>query len=588
MEPVLNEFPLPFNRINDFLLLSVIQEGVFSISVIGYQENLKRPVFLKILKPAIKNQPEWMERFTREAQICAQLKNIHVVDIYLIGEFQSYTFMAMEYVHGLSLKNLLSYEKPLNQHVAFSIFRQILTAVDYVHKNGIIHRDIKPGNILVDIYGQVRLTDFGLAYLGQDASITQTGTILGTPAYMSPEQILGKNILPQSDFFSLGATLYEMLTGVKAFAGESYSICIQKILNENPPAPSTFLKTLHPEIDEFIFWLLEKNPASRPASVTDIIKRFDNLPFKTDDKLNQSDIGNLIKKYYQPPSVLPESTKREIVQNFSSEKITSKYNFLRRWLTLSFFIILSLIIIILLQQKHDQSLERLPGVPDSIDSAAIEMSSDRTLNDNQFAPERISAENNLIGKDERIETDPMLTSSFQKGKMNVLAKNEIPTLPENSNRIMNLPMEKNEITGFKKSILIIETYPWSTVYIDGVMTDSITVKKEYSLEPGKHQLVFTHPEYPPKVSDINIAEAETLIVSFSFLENSGFLYVEARPWAEIYLDGKYRDTTPLQNALIVSAGDHVLELRHPSFNPIREMITIQANDTIYIRKKFIK
>lgn len=581
-------FPLPFNRINDFLLLSVIHESLFSISIIGYQESLKRPVFIKILKPTIKNRPEWVDRFTREAQICAQLRNIHIVDVYLIGEFQNYTYMAMEYVHGISLKNLLLFEKRLNQEISFSIIYQILVALDHVHKQGIIHRDLKPGNLLLDIYGLVRLTDFGLAYLGEDTSITQTGTILGTPAYMSPEQILGDKIRPQSDFFSLGATLYEMLSGVKAFTGESYSICIQKILNENPPPLSTFLQNPLPGINEFIFWLLEKKPILRPSSASEIMKRVDELPFQTDMKLHQSEIANLIKRYYHAPSVLPKNSQKYISHSFALKKISNKYNFYTKWISLSTLIIIGLIIIVLFLQRHDQSVQKQSRIPNSVDSTIQKIVSPPIIDTKPLAENLENKRISSSWNNRSIRTDTSRFPRYPKTKINDHSKSPIPHSVEGSDLSIKIPTDDSKIARFNHSKLIIETVPWSVLYLDDHIVDSLIGKKEYSLPSGNHQIILAHPDYPPKLFNIHLVESETLVVSYSFFENSGFLCVEAHPWADIYLDGKYRDTTPLQHPIILSAGDHWLELRHPSFNSIKELITIQVRDTIYLRKNFLR
>ena len=214
---------LPFTFVGEFRLDAVIQDGPYSMAVRGFQPNLKRSVFIKLLKPHIQHQQQWITRFRRESQICADLKSPHIVDVYTVGEQDGFHYLVMEYVDGQSLAGMLEKQGYLPVAEALDITRQIVLALKTAHTHGIIHRDLKPGNILIDETGIAKLTDFGMAYLGEEPSITQQNSIIGTPAYMAPEQITGEAITPATDFFSLGATLYEMLTGIKPFGGENYS-----------------------------------------------------------------------------------------------------------------------------------------------------------------------------------------------------------------------------------------------------------------------------------------------------------------------------------------------------------------------------
>ncbi|RQW01644.1 MAG: serine/threonine protein kinase, partial [Calditrichaeota bacterium] len=303
---------LPFERINEFILISILQEGPYSYAVLGYQENLNRPAFLKLLKPAAQTDQNWIERFKREARVCAKLKSPHIVDIYTFGNFNDYFYIASEYMQGISLKELLLKEKKLKLELALFILLNLLEALKEVHGKGIIHRDIKPGNILIDISGEVKLTDFGLAYLGEDTTLTQQDTILGTPAYMSPEQITGDPILPQSDFFSLGSTFYEMITGRKAFHGDSYSACIQKILHEDPDAAKSLIADLPPEIDNLIRWLLSKESTERPGETGQITQFLRHLSSRRDPAKEKAILGEMVQKYYQPRGDIDEPVESKI------------------------------------------------------------------------------------------------------------------------------------------------------------------------------------------------------------------------------------------------------------------------------------
>ena len=282
---------VPFDHIGEFRLDRMIQSGTYTLSLKGYQPSLHRPVFIKLLRPQSQQHEQWLERFRREARISARLKHPNIVDVYTLGEHEGYAYMAMAYVDGLSLRQVVERQGNLPLDLCCLIMEQILPALQMSQDEGIVHRDIKPGNLLIDKRGVARITDFGLAHLGQDVAMTQQGAILGTPAYMAPEQVTGEPVSPATDIFSLGATFYELLTGTKAFGGESYSACLQKILHENPPPPSVLHPELPAEVDALLQSMLQKEPKERPASAREVHEQLKTIWSGDQDRARSALVG---------------------------------------------------------------------------------------------------------------------------------------------------------------------------------------------------------------------------------------------------------------------------------------------------------
>ena len=178
---------------------------------------LDRDVAIKVLRPEFANDPEFIERFDREAQAATSLAHPNIVNIYDVGEEDNILYMAMEYVDGLTLKEYIHEHGPLPVPEAIEIMKQLTDAIAHAHMNGLIHRDIKPQNILVDSYGRVKVTDFGIAIALSATSLTQTNSILGSVHYLSPEQARGGMATKKSDIYSLGIVFFELLTGQLPF-----------------------------------------------------------------------------------------------------------------------------------------------------------------------------------------------------------------------------------------------------------------------------------------------------------------------------------------------------------------------------------
>ncbi len=571
---------LPFERIDDFELRTIIQDSPNSLAVRAYQISLERPVFLKLLKPHVQDHQRWKARFTREARVCARLKHPHIVDVYTIGEKEGYTYMALEFVEGLSLRELLEREKTLPEPLALEVVRQILLALELAHREGVIHRDIKPGNILLDVHGQVRLTDFGLAHLGEDDSLTQQGSILGTPAYMSPEQITGEPLSPASDFFSLGATLYEMLTGVKPFAGENYSACIQKILNEDPPPPSQWNPALSPDLDRLILRLVSKHPTERPQRAEEILNELEKQIPSAREKERQVELSRLVKRYYVPEETAgakarPESEK-SVPRDSAGARVAGKK--WPRWIVARASLILGAGLVILLLQKgiFNASGFRSSGVAPSrvTESRPAENSAD-SLPGHVVQPGGTVRQGN---------------GAAQSGRE---MKGEKP-LPEPGDVRPKAaaPAEKSGVTERPPLVarastparLTLEIEPWAMVSIDGVVRDSMLQRGEFTLSSGKHRLVLLHPEFAPRVLELELRAAEERNLHYSFYQDAAYLLVDVRPWAEVYLDGKFIDNTPLTRPIVLSPGEHLLELKNPYFETVRKSIFLNAGDTLKIQQ----
>jgi eukaryotic-like serine/threonine-protein kinase len=227
-------------------------------------QQLGRRVALKVLYRRFAEDQEFVERFRREASSAAGLQHQHVVSVYDRGEWDGTYWIAMEYLEGRSLKRLIQEEGPLAPDRAVDLATQILRAARFAHRRGIIHRDLKPHNVIVDAEGRAKVTDFGIARAGA-SDMTQTGSIMGTAQYLSPEQAQGHAVSAQSDIYSVGIILYEMLTGRVPFEGESAVTIALKQVSEQPVSPSQLNPAVTPALEAAVMRALAKDPAQRYA-----------------------------------------------------------------------------------------------------------------------------------------------------------------------------------------------------------------------------------------------------------------------------------------------------------------------------------
>jgi serine/threonine-protein kinase len=233
---------------------------------------LSRPVAVKVLHERFAQDAQFVERFRREAAAAAGLMHPNVVGVFDRGEVDGTYYIAMEYVEGSSLKDLI--DRGLNVPQAVEITRQILAAEKFAHEHGIVHRDIKPQNVIVDPAGRVRVLDFGIARAGA-SEITQTGSVMGTAQYLSPEQAQGLDVAPSSDLYSTGVVLYEMLTGRVPFDGDSAVAVALKQVSEQPAPPSSLNPAVPPALDAVVLRALAKDPANRFVSAEEFSRALD-------------------------------------------------------------------------------------------------------------------------------------------------------------------------------------------------------------------------------------------------------------------------------------------------------------------------
>lgn len=226
---------------------------------------LGRAVAIKMLAPQMGSDPEMRRRFEREAQSAARLNHPNLITVYELGDESGRVFIAMELLDGADLKDLIGSSALATLGDKLRIMEQVLDGLAFAHRFDVVHRDLKPANIRVLPNGQVKVMDFGLARLS-GSDMTQAGLVMGTPHYMSPEQVRGDKADARSDVFALGATFYELLTGQKAFAGENLQGILQMVLRGQPPALASVLRDLPRDIAAVIERALEKEPTARFAS----------------------------------------------------------------------------------------------------------------------------------------------------------------------------------------------------------------------------------------------------------------------------------------------------------------------------------
>jgi eukaryotic-like serine/threonine-protein kinase len=231
--------------------------------------HLGRQVAIKVLHRRFAQDQEFVERFRREAKSAAGLNHPNVVGVFDRGEHEGTYYIAMEFLTGRTLKDIVTAEAPLPQEQVIDIGTQILEAAGFAHRHGVIHRDFKPHNVIVDEHGHAKVTDFGIARAGA-SEMTETGSIMGTAQYLSPEQAQGHAVTATSDIYSIGVMLYEMLAGRLPFEGDSAVAVALKHLSQAPAPISQWRPDVHPALEAVVMAALAKDPAQRWQSAEDL------------------------------------------------------------------------------------------------------------------------------------------------------------------------------------------------------------------------------------------------------------------------------------------------------------------------------
>ncbi|HET8997817.1 MAG TPA: serine/threonine-protein kinase, partial [Acetobacteraceae bacterium] len=239
----------------------------------GWDPVIARRVAIKTVKIPEAEDPETEEqlaRFRREAQAAGRLIHPNIVGVFDYGETHDIAYIVMEYVDGPPLKSLLDKQERFTQPNILRIMQDLLTGLQYSHERGVVHRDIKPANLMLTSEGQAKIADFGIARI-ESSSMTQAGTLLGTPAYMSPEQFMGQVVDNRTDIYSSGVLLYQLLTGERPFDG-GLSAIMHKALNTEPPAPSQISVTCPTAFDLVVRKAMAKRPEDRFQSANEFLQ----------------------------------------------------------------------------------------------------------------------------------------------------------------------------------------------------------------------------------------------------------------------------------------------------------------------------
>ncbi|MEO0127241.1 MAG: serine/threonine-protein kinase [candidate division WOR-3 bacterium] len=323
--------------IGNYKILKSIGKGGMAQVYTAIQGSLDRIVVIKQMKRNLDGETQ--TRFKREAKICANLNHKNIVEIYDYFREGGEHYLVMEYIEGLSLADIIEKESPLHPVLAASIAREVCQALVCAHKNGIIHRDIKPKNILISKNGVVKLTDFGVARDIDAPELTTTGAIIGTPFYMSPEQAGGGKVSFQSDIFSLGVVLYEMVTGKKPFVAEESHGIIAKIYRGKYKSPFWIDPHHSWRLSRIINKAMKRNPKARYKSAEDMLKALNNFLGWKNQAMVEENIRNLLLRIEQTKEDTTIVKGKEKKKKKKQEKSSTGLHFL--------LVILLILIIIL-------------------------------------------------------------------------------------------------------------------------------------------------------------------------------------------------------------------------------------------------
>ena len=536
----------------------------------GYEAGLDRPVLIKQLHPQMVSDDEVRLRFEREAQVCARVKSENIVDIYAYTATADDSMLVLEFVEGKSLGKLVSGDQPIAWQTALRIFHQILKGLAFAHSKGVVHRDIKPDNILVSYTGIVKITDFGLAVIKNSSRLTQQGMIVGTPAYIPPEAVGGADIEEPGDLFSLGATVYEMLTGSSPFQGGTVPETLNNILNETPPPPSTLVPAIPKGLDNIVLTLIEKQPKKRFSSADQALSAVETVAREQGIDLNDRESVRLIVNDSSEPTA--NSTTRPSTRSMRSY-YTKRGRYGGKWTAIIGVLALVILVLFMARQWYNTQDNFVPTKPISENGLTTEPV---TQSNSNRETARIDSLNAVARKQNPIEA--LSGRDMTAGESGTVQLSQVTATPIKTAR--PIVKDTSSATNSGNGWVTISAQPWAQVSIGTTDYGEILAPKRFELPAGEHTIVFLNNNYSaPITRTISITPGKEQTVALNWADHFGsILIANVIPWGHIYVNSRYYGETPRKHPILVPHGHNRVEIRSPGLPTFKKDITISPSN----------
>lgn len=511
-----------------FEIIEVLKKDEHAAVFLANHIYLSKKIILKVLNTQKLADHALLERFKREAKLLAKLDHPNIIKVLDFGTSKEYFYISFEYIEGTSLRNYLN-QKTLSFDEKKHLMVQLLKSLHYAHSFQIIHRDIKPENIFIDNSLNLKLGDFGLALSSEDSFVTNPYSIVGTPSYMSPEQVRGAKLTPQSDLFSTGVVLFELFTGKNPFLKENVTLTLNEIMSYSETSLDETLKELDQEIKDVLYHLLRKKPEQRYASA---LNALNDLKVSTE----------------QQTLVITRDEKK-----IKSERLKIIFAFAA--LVIIFAVVISIQIF-----NGGQKNLTANNTADQQNSP-VENQTSQIQNPVDETKDPVN-ENNL---------DTPLIKNEQDN-----SSNNPPTENSNNNKVITY------------GALTVNCLPYADVYLDGEKIGTTPIIRPMQFTTGSHTLKLVHPDYPIYSREIFINEGQSSKINVLLDTTMSYIKCDVLPWGNVFVNGIEKGTTPLSGPLKVIPGFVNLTIKNPYFKDIDTVIRTRQNDTIGLKFTFTK
>ncbi|MBL7959261.1 serine/threonine protein kinase [bacterium] len=573
---------MELNKLGRYEITQVLGQGAMGIVYKGVDPKIGRTVALKTLKTAgeipADQLAEFQRRFEQEAQSAGRLTHPNIVTIYDVGEEQGLAYIAMEFIKGKALDEYISEKSPFSIDQIVNIMVQICEGLGYAHKNGVIHRDIKPANIVLTDDHIAKITDFGIAKI-TSTSATQTGMVVGTPSYMSPEQITGRGVDNRSDIFSIGAVFYELLTYERAFPGDNITTVMYRVVHENPTPLSVANMAVPAQFDQIVMKALAKNPADRYPDAESMGKDIQNYKNTASTQIastqafNPADYKGTVVMSSKTAATITTPASTATTPSAASSSAPAQFATKNKPIVLISTItavvcaVLLYIIFGIFTSSEKASLQITLNI---LKGTAVLDGTDYQIENGQLAVQNVSAEEHeLLIKHEGYDDfkTKLLFAENEEKKLNVTMKLVPVQFP----------------AGVDTAYLTISSKP----DIIAVQTNTgkfigYTPLLKVPFPVGKHTLVYSKEYYVTQTKDVDLRKRREYKDALNLEVKKGTISVSdvIPKKVQVLLDGEPLKSEKDGVTYIVPFGKRKITLKHEGFKPFEQEVVINSQEIL--------